>query len=340
MTKEQFFDAFGQIDSTYILTVDGLLSGNGKVLRFPRKRIVRTLLIAAVIVSLMALTAYAAGSFGLLGRMIKDPGVTEQSDPLPHDAAELLDTLRAVHHRDYISLSGVAGSPEYQAAAEWLAFKGSYADRKTAEQVAQGKPYYEWRDLERSFAPDAQTREICRLYQVWDAAMWEKLQEIADRYALSLHTERTWIPGEWNQQREYGKYEDGSFHISYAATIAQQHCVYGLYLERGGSLPCDELTASCADEYGEWEYTNSHGQNISIAMRDVSTNESWSQCDFLIFYSDDSATITIRATCGHPADDPSADDTLYAEQLADSVDFASVSSAPTPEDALEVLKGD
>ena len=252
----------------------------------------------------------------------------------------MVDSLRNVHHRDYISLSGVTGSPEYQAAAEWLAFKGSYADQKTAEQITEGKTYYEWRDLERSFAPDEPTKEICRLYQVWDATMWEKLQEIADKYSLSLHSERTPILGDWIQMREHGKYEDGSFVISGSTTIEGQGCIYDFYMERAGFLPCDDMTASCADEYEEWQYSNSHGQRVSIAMRDASTNESWSQFDYLIFYSDDDATMTVKATYGHPLNDNATDDKACAERLADRIDFASLISAKTPEDALVILRGD
>lgn len=340
MTKDNFFDLFGQIDPTYILAVEDVLNISSKTIKFSRKRIARTILIAAVIASLMMLTAYATGLFGLVSRLIKDPGSTIQSSTAPNEAAEVLDSLRAVHHRDYISLSGVAGSPEYQAAAEWLAFKGSYADQKTAEQIEQGETYYEWRDLERSFAPDEKVKEICRLYQVWDESMWVKLQEIADRYGLSLHSERTMLVGDWNPKREHGKYEDGSFVISGTTTISGQVCIYDLYFERAGYLPCDDMTASCADKYEEWEYTNSHGQSVSIAMRDVSTNEAWSQLDYLIFYSSDAATITIKATYGHSLNDNATDDMLYAEQLADSIDFTALCSSNAPESALEILRGE
>ena len=340
MTKDQFFDLFGQIDATYILAVEDALSRNSKVVHLPRKRIVRTILIAAVIASLMTLTAYATGLLGIISRIIKDPGSEIQNSTLPSEAAEALDSLRSVHHRDYISLSGVTGSPEYQAAAEWLAFKGCYADQKTVAQITEGKTYYEWRDLERSFAPNEKTKEICRLYQVWDATMWEKLQEIAEKYNLSLHSVRTPILGDWIQLREHGKYEDGSFVVSSTTTIEGQVCIYDFYMERAGFLPCDDMTASCADEYEEWEYTNSHGQSVSIAMRDVSTNESWSQFDYLVFYSDSDATMTVKATYGHPLNVKTSDDKAYAERLTDSIDFASLISANTPEDALVILRGD
>ena len=333
MTKEQFFDAFGQIDGAYVLAAGDALYRKTETTHVSYKKLVRTLIIAAVIAALLTLTAYAAGWFGIAGRMINDPG----SSALPGEAGETADRLRTVHHRDYISLGGMVGSAEYQAAAEWLTFKGDYADKKTAEQTEQGQPYYEWRDLERSFAPDAETKEICRLYQVWDGTMWAKLQEIAARYGLTLHTERRVIANAGDQSREHGAYEDGSFHISASAVIEQERYLYEVYLEKNGCLPCDDMTAGEACEYEEWEYTTALGDKVSIAVRDVSTNEAWAQYELLVFYSGDGAVMTVRASYGCQRGD--GDEKLFAENLADSIDFSAVAGTDTPEDAVLILRG-
>lgn len=339
MTKEQMFDAFGQIDAAYILAVDDILTKTSQKTSPPaRGRLFRTALLVAVIAGLLALSAYAAGLFGIFERLIEASAPSVQSGTLSPEAEEMLDSLHAVNHRDYISLSGVCGSPEYSAAAEWLDFKGSYADRKAAEQLQQSKPYYEWRDLERSFAPDARTKEICRLYEVWDADMWEKLQEICAKYELSLHTERTLLPGSWNQQRKYGQYEDGSFLAAVTTTLEDQFYFYDIYLERNGALPCDDMTASCADEYEEWAYKNAHGQQVSIAMMDTSPADTWEDVSYLVFFTGEDATITVKAQHGHNAGE--GDDRLFAQALADSIDFSAAASAQSPEDALEILKGD
>ena len=60
----------------------------------------------------------------------------------------------------------------------------------------------------------------------------------------------------------------------------------------------------------------------------------------MIFYSDDDATMTVKATYGHALKDNAADDKAYAERLSDRIDFASLISAKTPEDALIILRGD
>ena len=80
MTKNQFFDAFGEIDPAYVFAVDKLLAGAGeKRISISRKNFIRAALIAAVIMGLLTVTAYAAGLFGLQERLILDPAPTQQS---------------------------------------------------------------------------------------------------------------------------------------------------------------------------------------------------------------------------------------------------------------------
>lgn len=336
MTGEQFFDAFGQIDPAYVLELDELMARDSrKPVPFPWGRMIRAALIAALIAALMLVSAYASGLSGLVSRFIKDPGLPPSGDAASEEAAELMDRLYPIHHRDYISLSGIAGSPEYRAAAEWLSFKGAYADRKAAEQLAQGQAYYEWRDLERSFVLDAKDREICRLYQVWDEEMWKMLQEIAGKYGLSLHTERRPLLGDWLPTREHGQYEDGSFLVSVISSFDQQPYSYLLYLERDGALPCDDLAASCADAYEEWEYESARGDCVSIALRAAGGRDA---SDFLLFYDGGGVSITIKLGLAHFSLE-TMDEKRFIEHFIDAIDFSAVASAETPEAALAVLKG-
>lgn len=323
MNKDQFFDAFGQIDPAYVFAVDEILAGAAvKPAAFSRRRLIRAALIAAVIAGLLTVTAYAAGLFGLQERLIRDPAPTGQSAGLAEVTEKTLDQLQPVHHRDYLSLSGVNGSPEYRAAAEWLAYKGSHADQMAAEQLEQGKAYYEWRDLERGFAPDEETKEICRLYQVWDGEMWDKLQEIAEKYDLALHTGRTAFPG---VPRDYGIYEDGSFSAAIEAT-ARIGFSYTIYLERPGALPADDLAAA-TEEYEEWEYINAWGDALSIAR---CADDDWA----LVFYTGESATLTLKIWYG------GGEDRSLLESYADRLDFEAVASLSDPEEILTMLRGD
>ena len=56
MTKEQFFDAFGQIDGAYVLAAGDAIYGKTETARVSYKKLVRTLIIAAVIAALLTLS--------------------------------------------------------------------------------------------------------------------------------------------------------------------------------------------------------------------------------------------------------------------------------------------
>lgn len=332
MTGEKFFETFGEIDPAYVSAVDRILErAEENTVPFPRRKLIKTILIAAALVGLLSATAYAAGLFGLQARLMSVPAPTEES-AAPAEASGVF--------RQYISLSGVNGSREYRAAAEWLAFKADYARQMAAEQTAKGEADYAWRDLERSFAPDAKTREICRLYQVWDAAMWEKLQEIAEKYDLNLHTGRSLILGDEFQTRNHGQYEDGSFLATVYAYPQGKACIYDFYLERDGSLPADDLVTACTDTFEEWEYQTSSGDSVSIAMRDTSKDEYNVSKLILIFYNGDGVTMTVKSSRWHSAENEAIDDKAFAEYLADTIDFEAVAAAKTPEESLAILKGE
>ena len=75
MNKDQFFEAFGQIDPAYVFAVDEILTGSrAKSAAFSRRKLIRAALIAAAIAGLLTVTAYAAGLFGLQERLIRDSG--------------------------------------------------------------------------------------------------------------------------------------------------------------------------------------------------------------------------------------------------------------------------
>ena len=169
------------------------------------------------------------------------------------------------------------------------------------------------------------------------AALGYDIPAIAARYGLALHTERQAIENAGDQSREHGAYEDGSFHISVSAVVEQKRYLYELYLEKNGCLPCDDMTAGAAREYEEWECTTGRGDKVSIAVRDVSTNGAWAQYELLVFYSGDGAVMTVRASYGCQRGD--SDEKLFAERLADSIDFSAAAGADTPEEAVLILRG-
>ena len=82
-----------------------------------------TLLVAAIIVSLFTVTAYAMGWFGLRERMIEsapETSVAEETSSPENSPAPTAEPKR------WVSLNGYADSPEYRANAEWLRFREEY----------------------------------------------------------------------------------------------------------------------------------------------------------------------------------------------------------------------
>ena len=69
----------------------------------------------------------------------------------------------------------------------------------------------------------------------------------------------------------------------------------------------------------------------------MSTNEAWAQYELLVLYSGDGAVMTVRASYG--CQRVNGDEKLFAESLADSIDFSAVAGADAPEDAVLILKG-
>lgn len=330
------FESLSYVNTRYIEEAD---ADRMRVVKPRISKIARTILIAAIIAAFFTAVAYASGLFGLISRIIKDSNIATQSE-YKSETTDILDSLRSVHHRDYISLSGVSGSAEYLATAEWLTFKGNYAEQKSAEQIEKGQPYYEWRDLERSFATNEEVKEICLLYQVWDATMWDKLQEIANKYNLLLHSERTTIIGDTAIQREHGQYEDGSFVISVKVQTEFGPIFYDLYSEHSGYLPCDDMAISGSDEYSEWEYTNAYGQTLFIAMRDAGTSDTWTANEYLLFYSDENVSITVKTVYGNQGNDLNFEEDEFAEMLAECIDFSTVATASSVEEAIKILRGE
>ena len=112
MKQQRILDMLEHIDERYILEAAPSLRDRRSSM--PRKA-GRTLLIAAVIVSLFAAlcaVAYAAGWFGLAQR------ITEPAEPT--SVSLIIGEETPVE--GYISMNGIAGSPEAQAHAEWVAF--------------------------------------------------------------------------------------------------------------------------------------------------------------------------------------------------------------------------
>ena len=128
--------------------------------------------------------------------------------------------------------------------------------------------------------------------------------------------------------------------------IASEYEVTLLLFYKGGELlrdvPENVQVITACKALGGWGATREdaagRGDKVSIAVRDVSTNETWAQYELLVLYSGDGAVMTVKASYGYQRGD-GGDEKRFAESLADSIDFSAVAGADAPEDAVLILKG-
>ena len=135
--------------------------------------------VAIVIICLLVLTTsvvVATNFFGLSALFVP------AKDILPDDAAfEIISddgTIKEVPIKNVISLQGYVGSPEYEAFVEWSQFTASY-DPDHAILMEVGN------------MPIGIDSVYAGVYGCYTQEMVDKLLEVADKYGLILHGNRT-----------------------------------------------------------------------------------------------------------------------------------------------------
>ena len=223
----------------------------------------RLVMLAAVLAVLAALSA-AAVAANLLGlRELLLPKVTV--DVMDGDGVAVPGESRAV---DRIGLSGWLDSPEGRAQAEWDAFLAGY-DRDGAILAAIGNEI-DWDLLEAYPCYPA----------VYTWEMGEKLEEIAGKYGLTLHTRRQAVDSrsDWigmaggdflgdNVPAPGWMYEDGTFHFDGEGWV-DGHGLMDYQFDRivKGSLNDVGLTIGDVDDYGQWSHTASSGVTVTLVL--------------------------------------------------------------------------
>ena len=294
MKRDLIFEAVGEVDDAYVLAAADFLEALEQKARRRRKTRRRTLLIAAAVAATMAVTAFAAEVFGLTARLIPPPVEntgTEQSG--------------AESGRIFISQNGLTGSDEFKATGEWQYFREQYSAQMTAEQ-GDG-----WIDRELSFAGnDDRLRSTCFIYGVQDEAMWEKLQEISEKYALRLYTDQVTIVGEEDFSALTGAepflpegnrigggyvFADGAFKLEGSFDLEGTEIIYAVNRTCEGALYPYSLSIDTGREYEEWQYTTQKGYALSFAALESRT---------MIYYEDGqgrfiSFSLTFPDTASH-----------------------------------------
>lgn len=323
MKQQRILDMLEHIDERYILEAAPALRARRS--SGPRKA-GRTLLIAAVIVSLFAAlcaVAYAAGWFGLAQR------ITEPEEPT--SVSLIIGEETPVE--GYISMNGIAGSPEGLAHAEWVAFRNEYVSQHSFSNDTD----LSWLD------GDELMESYYMIYGAADRTMLDKLLEISEKYNVKLHSRMYAPPTDAKFYKVSGcepfvlsdnslspmyLYEDGSYKFEGYVSAGEQEQVLSFIRGRKGVLdPSLGLVFNTSD-YEEWQYVNASGDELNLARNTVPSQVT-GDCGLFIFCEKGDYIFTVFA---------SAESKEQAELLADQFDFDTAAKGGDDLDLDSVLK--
>ena len=270
------------------------------------KKWLRTLLIAAII-SLLIISAFAAGLFGLRSFLVP------ASSPAPIEEPG-----------GYISTNGYMDSPEGKAAAEWAEFCESY----DTGSLPAG-------EVDSWLEADPSNWTLARIYGVYNEAMADKLAEIQEKYGLILHTRDVFPASEEIFYKATGVapfllkkqstfqchyiFEDGSFKGEGRIDRTGEDIGFTLIRGREGTLAPNANYLIDPHNYTNWQYTTASGDVVDIAMRELRT--STESAPYFLFYTQNGFQITIYGG--------GQGGSGGAETFADSFDFSAL-CAGTP----------
>lgn len=306
MKQQRILDMLGYIDERYIL--EAAPAARTRQARSPSKA-GRTLLIAAVIVSLFAAlcaVAYATGWFGLAQR------ITEPEEPT--SVSLIIGEETPVE--GYISMNGIAGSPEAQAHAEWVAFRNEYVSQHSFSN-----------DTDLSWlGGDELMESYYMIYAAYDQAMLDKLLEISEKYDVKLHSQMYAPPTDAKFYKVSGcepfvlsdnslspiyLYEDGSYKFEGYVSAGEQEQVLSFIRGRMGVLDPSLTMVYDSGDYEEWQYINASGDELNLAWNN-NPNAISGEHPMFIFCEKGEYIFTVFA---------SAQSKEQAELLADQFDF-------------------
>ncbi len=334
MNSYTLLHAMSGIREDYVLAAMDFLGYATEKAR-PRKmnrKLWTTLLVAAIIVSLFTVTAYAMGWFGLRERMIEsapETSVAEETSSPENSPAPTAEPKR------WVSLNGYADSPEYRANAEWLRFREEYLASHTITNDNS------WMD-----GLDEETVNTCHYYGVYEQAMLDELNALAERYGLRLHTHQVTPLSLEDFYRAAGTgafltegsgsgyiYEDGSFKLETSGT--KSNVLLSILKNLSGTILPLSSGMDSPENYEEWEYTNIHGDTVLLAFNERREDIDASMADLRIFFDMDGVFIMAHAGFydGEPVtkDDCEAiaDRIIFHELLKTEPDFSALYVEPT-----------
>lgn len=180
MTRRQAREAYKEISLSQrekeallnrILSASDRTAPGGKD-RNMRKRTLKPILIAAIVALMVLLMGSAWAVLNLDDLIIGQH--TYQEGGFVDEAGETIPPTE--YTKEVISLQGIEGTPNYQAAAEWYAYEQDYT-------------LNHWEKIQNNF----QVPEAYQAYSPGNQEMIDKIDEICEKYVLMLAGERIYV---------------------------------------------------------------------------------------------------------------------------------------------------
>ena len=224
-----------------------------------------------------------------------------------------------INEHDMIALSGYRESPEVKALIEWNEFLAHYdTDHKILDELGNN-------------VFTAEGRDDWLMYYVYSYEMGEKLDEIADKYDLKLHTEMNLIDQDELMYRVGGSfidkeyltwayiYENGSFHVEGDVELAGcGMAAFQFNRAVKGTFEEAELNIGQPEDYMEWQYLTACEEPVLLGLGPHKA---------LIFADFKECFIAVNVLLG--SDDGMTKEDL--QKLADKIDFGILKDVRVPE---------
>ena len=257
MSNREFYqDTFSQVRSSTEITWEDFQSMKKKKISARR---VLALAAAVCLLALLSIAAAATGLFGLRDVLLPEKGsvyVTDENDVVIPGEYE---------YRDFVSLSGWQDTPESRALAEWQSFLEDYdRDGAIIGEIGNSPTGFE---------------EDYGLYLVYTREMADKLEEIAAKYGLCLHTRmedvmpETWrtaagdFCGENVMAYSGYIYENGTFRFDGEADLdGYGYIEYQFSRSVRGAFDDVALNIGDAADFREWTYETADGTPVTLGL--------------------------------------------------------------------------
>lgn len=282
-------------------------------------------LLAAVLAGslLVATTAYAVYSFGLRDLYLGKENVLDLSGRnLLTD--EISEKDIPTREADFISLGGIAESPEYQACSEWRMFQENYdTDGTIRAEIGNG------------LAGLAEEYEL--VYDCYTQEMADEVDRLCEKYGLFRPTDFS-LADDYDdlcRQADVGNfckssegntgwffydgyvYADKTFYMEGKAAWKGSTLYttnYELTRTMKGSFYPVTLNIGAIEDYHEWNYTTKDGQNVLLANSDSQA---------LILAEREQSFLVVNVS-GDWVSDTFEISNKMLEELADIFDFSAI----------------